>query len=211
MGQGVQPLFNETVSEQLNNNYALRDLENIRGQYFTWKGVTLLLFYLPDQTLVYYGDWGTWHTTDRETWRVNNIEYAYGYLFTGDSLTNDIGYLQDKGIDYGIENEWEFRTGIRAEPQTNFLLSKICVQPTVGVTGFEAGQFTHKEGNIALSISTDGRIFNGPFWRTLGDVGDYNKEIWWGKPLIRCPDFCAIIVKGYGDALVNTDGLSYEV
>jgi len=211
MGQEPQMMYNETVSEQLNNDYAIRDLENARGQYFTWKGVTILLFYLPDQTLAFYGDWGVWHTSKQKTWRVNNIQQAYGYLWTGDAESSDIGYLQDKGVDYGIENEWQMRTFLRDLPRTNFIVKRIWALCSVGLSGDVDGIPTHRQSRVMLSVSKDGYIFTDPVPKSLGDVGDYNREIVWGSPIIKAPDFCAIIVKGYGDALINTDGLSYAI
>lgn len=211
MGQEPQMIYNETVSEQLNNQYAIRDLENARGEFFTWKGVTILLFYLPDQTLVYYGDWGTWSTTGQDTWRINNIQQAYGYLWTGDAQSSTIGYLQDKGVDYGVENEWEIRTFLRDLPRTDFIISRIWALCSVGLSGEEDGKLTYRESQVLLQVSKDGYVFTQPAPRSLGRVGDFNREVVWGSPIIKAPNFCAIIVSGYGDALVNTDGLSYEV
>lgn len=211
MGQEPTLMFNESISEQLNRDYAVSDLQNIGGQYFTWKGITILVFYLPDQTLAYYGDWAQWYTEGRTVWNINYIRQAYGYLWTGDSTSSTIGYFRDIGTDYGFDNSWEIQLYIRDLPRTNFLIKRIWADCTVGVSGEVDGEATYQKTYVTLELSKDGYTYTQPAPKDLGELGDYNHELSWGSPVIKCDNFCGMIVKGYGDALINIDGLSYEV
>lgn len=215
MGASPEPMGNDSIQEMLAGEYSNRELRGVKGRQVTHKGVTCLLFYLPDQTLAFYGDWGNWRSEGRETWRVNNIQSAYGFRWTGDSVSNDIGILKDNALDYGAENQWLFQTHIKGEPRSNFLIKRIYADCTRGLTAYvedEDGAVvsTDRQSHVGLSISQDGRTFSPTQWRSLGEPGNYNAEVSWGSPVVKARDYCGIIIRGYGNSLINTDGVYFE-
>ena len=209
MGQSAEPISNEYVSELINNEYSLPDIINMRAQHFVWKGTPMLIFYFPRHTLVFYGGWAFWQNgitgESIGTWNINNIQYAYGFLWTGDNKSNVIGVLRDSGSDYsdpGKDIEWLLRTYIKAPAESNFIISKLFATCTMGRAD--------KEPQISVRVSRDGVIYGPDRYASLGRVGEYNRQLRWTGTIAKGYDFVGIIYKGYGSAVMNMDGIGFE-
>lgn len=201
-------ISNDYVSELINDEYSLFDIENMIGESFEWKGTTLLVFHFPRHTLVFYGGWAFWQSniTGRKTerWRINYFQDAYGFTWTGDFTTTDIGVLRDSGNEYGNDIEWGIKTYINATPESDFLIKRITTRVTMGKA------LGGSVPRIGLAISKDGRIFPSPRYKTLGTTGRYNEQLRWGSPIIKGYDSVGIVFKGYGNVVMNLDGVFFE-
>ena len=205
MNDEPEIISSKFVSELLNTEYYLKELGDITGSHFLWKGTPLLVFNLPRHTLVYYGDWSYWHTgitgSEQGTWRPNNIQYAYGYLWCGDSIDGSLGNLVDESKEFGESIEWEIKTFVKATPETNFLIKFI-----YGITT----QGNDIDARVSLSVTKDGRVYGREAYKNLGEQGHYNDLVKWGSPVGTFPDFCGLKFRGYGSKIINVDGLFYE-
>ena len=163
MNDEPQIISSKTVSELLNSEYYLKELQNVTANHFLWKGTPLLVFNLPRHTLVYYGDWSYWHTditgSYRGTWRPNNIQYAYGYLWVGDSIDGSLGNLVDESEEFGSKIEWEIKTFVKSPPENNFLINFIYGFVTQG---------NDVDARVSLSVTKDGRIYGKEIYKNLG-------------------------------------------
>ncbi len=200
-----QKISTDTVSEVLNTEYYLKELvNNVTASSFIWKGTQILVFNLPRHTFVYYGDWAYWQTDitgqERSTWRVNHVQYAYGYLWTGDEEDGSLGNLVDESLEFGSQVEWLLSGFVVAEPQTNFPIKYLYATMT---EGFDT------DARIAFSASKDGVVFGREHYKTLGAQGHYNNQVRWGAPIGTFPDTFCWRLRGYGAKLVNFDGVSY--
>lgn len=203
-------ISNDYVSELINNEYSFPDIQNMRAESFKWKGTEMIVFYFPRHTLVYYGGWSFWQSgisgSAIETWRIGFVEYAYGYLWTGDLTDESIGVIRDSGNEYGNDIEWLIKTFISLGPESNAILNRVVATATMGkVSTTEANK-----PQIGLSANTDGRIFRAPFYLNLGRAGDYNKDLRWGAPIIKGYDFFGLQFVGKGNAVMNVDEVYFE-
>jgi len=199
-----QRISSDTVSEILNDEYFLNELDNITASHFIWKGTPILVFNLPRHTFAYYGDWAVWQTGitggQQSTWRVNHVQYAYGYLWSGDGTDGILGNLVDESLEFGDQVEWLLSGFVVAEPQTNFPINYFYATMT---EGFDSS------ARVAFSASKDGVIYGREHYKTLGDQGHYNSQVRWGGPIGQFPDTFNWRLRGYGSKLVNFDGVSY--
>jgi len=208
-----QTISNDFISELINNEYSLPELAEIRAESFEWKGSPLIIFYLPRHTLVYYGAWSFWESQNTDddlnpskVWRISTVEYAYGYLWTGDAFDASIGVMRDSGNEYGLDIGWGIITFIQALPEFNFIVSRIVATATMGRVAVNQ----EAKPQIGLSVSTDGQTFNPPVWLNLGRAGDYNLNLRWGAPICKGYDHVGIEFTGYGNAVMNLDGVYFE-
>lgn len=208
MADEPKGISSDYVAELLNDEYSLPELTNIVGQSVEWEGTPIIIFYLPRHTLVYYGDWALWHSGIQggqdSTWRINHIQSAYGFQWTGDDNNDRIGVLRDSGNEYGDDIEWGLLTKILATPETNGVLRRVTVRATMGKS---SGSSVPR---IALQISKDGRIPGKIMYRTLGDQGNYNAQLRWGAPLAKGYDYLGLQFTGYGNVIMNVDGVFIE-
>lgn len=205
-----QAISNDYVSELINNEYSLPDLENMTAESFEWKGSLMAVFYFPRHTLVYYGGWSFWQSGVAGSkvlpWRINNIAYAYGYLWTGDDTDGSLGVMRDSGNEYGNDIEWMIKTYIKTLPETNFVVNRVVATATMGAVA------TTEESlpQIGLGVSLDGRIPGQPIYLNLGRAGDYNLNLRWGAPIAKGYDHVGLEFLGKGNAVMNMDGIYFE-
>ena len=60
MGELAEPVSNKAVDEIL-GTYGQSELEGVIGETFRWQSQDFAVFYLPDHTLVFYGDFAIWY------------------------------------------------------------------------------------------------------------------------------------------------------
>ena len=201
-------IISDYVSELINNEYSLPELKNIVGESIEWKSTPMLMFRLPRHTLIYYGDWALWHSgvvgKAEATWRINHLEDAYGFTWTGDFNGNSIGVLRDSGNEYGADIEWFIRTYVNATPEANYLIKRVTCQATMGKASGDTVP------RISLAVSKDGRLFGPPLYKALGTTGQYNQQLRWGAPVIKGYDSVSMEFSGYGNVVMNLDGVYFE-
>jgi len=195
------PLQNKFIDEIL-NTYSLTELENIRGEHFRWFNQDIAVFYLPNHTIAYYGDFALWNSGNlQDTWTVSFMQTAYGYIWTGDQVSSNIGILTEDNSEYGMKIEGELQTFARGEPRQDMMVSRIFCQCN---TGIETDNY-----NIGLSVSRDGKIFGNTIYQTLGENADYMREVSWG-PIGNCFGFLAMRLRWYGNVRLAIDGMHIQ-
>jgi hypothetical protein len=201
----AEQISSETVSEILNKEYYERELRNLTATHFVWEGTPIAVFSLPRHTLVYYGDWAVWQTgvtgEKLETWRVNYVQFIYGYYWTGDSIDGSVGNLVYDNTEFGEPVENILETYIKVEPQSNFRISNIFTDVTTG---------TAPNSRISMTVSKENKLFGPDDWQDLGSKGDYVRTIRKGPNVGRFPKFMGLRIKTYGDISLNVDGVSFE-
>ena len=162
---------------------------------------------MPRHTLVYYGDWSLWQTgvTGPEvdsTLTFNNLVFAYGFIWTGDVVSNNIGVLVDKATDYGNDNEFLIETYVRGQPREEIEIDRVYLQCTQGQK--------NDNDSIAFSVSEDGRHYGPEVWERLAGIGDYSREVSWGSPVGDFDNYAGMRFRWTGSISVNTDAASFD-
>ena len=202
-GTVAEKISSETVSEILNKDYYERELRNLRATYFVWEGTPCAVFLLPRHTLVYYGDWCVWQTglsggEKLNTWRTNDVQFVYGYYWTGDSVDGSVGNLVYDNSEYGQPVEWLIDTFVKAEPQERFRINNIYTDVTAG---------TSPDSRISMTVCTEGKIYGPDRWYSTGDFADYKTTVRLGPNVGRFTGYMGLRIRGYGDIGLNIDGV----
>jgi len=202
----ANPRSNSFVSELLNTQYTLEDLENINAQYFKYDDTDFILFYLPNDTLCYCnGEWSFWREgtkgLDRGTLGYSYIQFAYGRLFTGDINNSNIGILTNTSTDYGLDIEYIIQTYVRFENRGNLVMDRLFLDCTTGQK--------NRNRSISVAFSEDGQIYGDDHSEYLGDAGDYAAEISWGSPIGTFDNYCGILMKQVGDIEMDIDRMGF--
>jgi hypothetical protein len=217
-GQAPQAISNDFVSELINSEYSLRDIENMRAEYAVIEGTPILIFYFPRHTLAFAnGGWSFWHSDINGqrigTWDITHLQYAYGFIFSGDE-DGTLGALRDSGNEYGEDIEWLMKTYIRTPQDDRMSLRRIALGVTMGMAGIasvDAQGKGDKASQVGMSLSRDGVLFGtAPAYRSMGPLGDYGRGMFWGGPIGSSRDGLSIIFNGYGNADMTIDGVWFE-
>ena len=202
------PISNDFISEFINSEYSAIELGSMTATSFEWKKTTILAFRFPRHTLVYYGGWAFWQSglsgQSVINWDINYTQSAYGYIWTGDRNSFNIGIFIDRGHEYGEDIEWLLRTFIDSTTESFFVINRITARVSMGKS------LGGKESRIALSLSRDGVLFGQNMYKTLAATGHYNAQLRWGSPLMKAYDSVSILFTGYGSVVMNFDGVFYE-
>jgi len=204
MSEIASPVSTDAVNEIL-ASYNASDLERCRASSFKWEGTEFALFYLPNHTLCFYGEWAIWHSGiegSSDTWSVGFFQYCYGYIFSGDINTARIGIITDTDNEYNEPLDSGFTTIIRTLPRRNAFINRVYMIANTGTVSEEA--------SVGMAVSRDGRVFGDMIYRRLGGLGDYTQEISWGSPVMKIGDFCALKFSWRGVMQFAVDGLSFE-
>lgn len=205
MNEVARPLPNKFVDEIL-ASYDVNTLENVVGETFRWMNHDFAIFYLPDYTIVFNGDFVLWHSgtlgDGYGPWRVSFMQTAYGYIWTGDTTGATIGILTEDDKEYEEDIEFEMLTYIRAEPRVRRMVKRLQVDLNSGING--------PDQKLGLSISGDGKIFGPMHYRSVGEPGDYKREVWWG-PLMLLDNYMGVLLRGSGNMRLSIDALTYKI
>jgi hypothetical protein len=206
MGQGPQAVRNEVIDELFNQQYTQAELAECESCSFMWNGQNIALFRLPRHTLALYPtanglDVAFWHSNktigDEGQLRWGFVQAAYGFLWTGDFLSSDIGIIRDNGRDYASDIYSRIVTYARLEERDQILIRDILLSCTVG---------QHDGGQISMQLSEDGLTYFNEMWEELGEIGEYNREVSFG-PAGQWFGFVGFMITWIGKISVNTDGL----
>ncbi len=200
-----QPISSKYV-DQILNKYTANELRDIQVDSFVWKGQPMVVWRLPGESLIYYGDFGIIKTGVsgdlKGNWLGQYIVSLEGRLLCGDNVSARVGELLEINSDYGEKVETIIRTSIRGTARDNFLVSRIVAACTTGQS--------NDVKEIELSVSEDGvHGYSLGDWTGLGVAGVYNNEISWG-PIGRFDNYCGIQLRWVCDIRVPVDGVYFE-
>lgn len=144
---------------------------------FVWRGHTMLMMSLPDQTWIYdfeTGEWTEFSTLGRDTWRAvcacsNGLNPVFGDGYAGNVLELQETALTDN--DDGVERRFTALLDGQADVKNIWLDAQggIGPDPSAVVT-------------VELSISRDGSQTWSPFMQAnLGKQGEYRKRASWRR------------------------------
>jgi len=202
----AEKISNETISELLNREYDERELRNRTATHFIWEGTSIAVFSLPRHTIVFYGTgWAYWQTgvsnEEQGTWRVNDVQYCYGFYWTGDLLTGDLGNLVYDSKEFGEPVEGLVKTFVQLDPSTDFLCHRIYLTGTQG---------TSPESRVSISVSQTGQTYGPERYLNFGELGDYANEVAIGPPVGTFRRFMGIKLRFYGTNTINVDGITFD-
>lgn len=198
------PISNKSVDEVL-NQYSLDQLRDVRADFFSWKGQAMIKWRLPNEDLLYYGDFAFVKSgisnNELGHWNADFIQSFKGKLICGDRNNARAGELLDINTDYGLDIESIVQTYVREAPRTNFKLSNIYLSATTGQS--------NDERKIELSVSEDGVGFGPTESIDSGPLGQFNNELSWG-PIGSFDNFAAIKFRWVGDIKLPIDGATVD-
>lgn len=143
------------------------------------------------------------------SWRVNNIQEAYGLLITGDITDSHLGFLdRSSQLEFNDPMVKEFSTMPFSNLDYSMFFGMLELTCQTGV-GLNEG--LGEDPYVYMSFSDDGgNTFNTPMGRPLGKIGEYTKRIQWRRqgrtPQDRCLKF-----KTTDPVLFNVIGLTTVV
>jgi len=203
MSESPKKISTPSVDEIL-GEYTADELKDVTAASFMWEGVEFALFYLPNETLCFYGGWSKWHSDTKETttWSPQYFQFCYGYIFTGDKALPTVGIISDGEKEYGKDVDAGFTTFIKTSPRNGTIINKVFASINPGESG--------NESSMGLSVSRDGVIYGPTVYKSIGVVGNYAQEMYWGPSIIKMGDFCGLDFSWRGDMQLTCDGVSFE-
>ena len=205
MGQKAAPVGSKAVDEIL-STYDLNELGDIVGETFRWESQDIAVFYLPNHTLVYYGDFALWYGgtvgNGQATWNVSFMQLAYGFIWTGNIITNTIGILTNDDNEDGKVIEGEIQTYFRSDPRSNIMIHRIWLMCNPGINV--------NNQSIGMQVSRNGLSWGPMRYRSLGVKGDTNKELSWGSPVIKSDHHVGIRFRWTGNIRLACDQVYFE-
>lgn len=203
MTEKAQKISSPAVDEIL-GEYTAVELKDCTAGSFMWEGVEFALFYLPNETLCFYGDWAKWHSDTKETttWSVQYFQFCYGYIFTGDRTLPTIGIITDGEKEYEKDVDAGFTTFIKTGPRNGSMINKVFASINPGESG--------NESSMGLAVSRDGVIYGPTVYKSIGITGDYAQEMSWGPTIMKINDFIGLEFSWRGDMQLTCDGVSFE-
>lgn len=205
---GTDPVSNKAVDEIL-NTYSVDELRDVRADSFSWKGQNKVVWYLPNHTLYFYGDFSLVKTgVDGQltgNWTAEFIQDFNGRLLCGDRSSNRIGQLVNTFTDYGEKIEAEVVTYIRAEPRTHLFVRKVYFTCTTGLDDNDS-----EYSSVGMSFNKDGKDFGPLIYRQFGQKGVFNHEISSSGVIGRTDNFLGVKFRWADSMRVPIDGIYYD-
>lgn len=202
MQQGsTQIISNEAINELL-NDYTKDELLSVNSFSFVWLEHYFVGWNLPRHTIVFVD--GNFVFFDSNLngntigpWRGRSITFAHGNYYLGDRSTANIGRLSSSPDEYGSPYEWELKSFIRGNRESYFSLSQMTVDILTG----------NYPSTIGLAVSRDGRVFSDHLYKSLGNVGEYNRIVQWAGGLGVYESLMSFKLRGTGDAKISIEGV----
>ena len=208
---GVQKISSDKVTEDLNTNYTITELDAVHGQRFNWGGIDCFVWTMADKDYLFNVDTGWSYITSGTTfssglwgfsgatnigadWYTQGVDGIYK-LTSGD---NDIGRGGDTNTDPDNFTDDSFIRGfqlsIREPSDTVFQVSRI----DVGI------EHTTTDSTVNLSVSRDGSTWSTNYPQTSG-TATTNKLVFNGVGGLGRYD-------GYaGIRISSTDNVAFSV
>lgn len=208
MSSGDAPkISNPAIDEILNEEYTQAELETCLSQRFEWKGVDMVAFRLPRETLLFYGTgWshiqsGVNAANEIQPWDVNHLAFSYGRYITGSAKSTEIGVLTTSNTEFGNRIERQIDTFIKADANAYFGVDSLLLRVTTGSSGLLEAP------TIGLQISRDNLTFGPQVFRGLGKTGKTQQQLAWYGGLGVFESYMGIRLRTTADVKFAIDGL----
>lgn len=168
----AQPISPGPINERL-NLYTVAQLAAITSHRFNWRGVECYVFDLPDCSLLFQS--GKWHFIDSG---LSGVAQLGRWRFYNAVLFQGTWYLQSAMGLYKLtaaktDTDGKFSrqavTFARSGEEQVFTLGRLQLGVANGVGA----------ATVGLSLSTNGKIWKDPVYRSTGAVGEYDKQLVW--------------------------------
>lgn len=171
--------------EQELSAYTEIELSKTVVEYKLYNGHIHILVHLPNKTLIYdiSGSSATntpiWYTADSGIneslqYRAKFHTYCYNKWIVGDTINNQLGYLDDViSTHFGDDITWEFTTQIVFNEGNGAIFKSLELIATTG--RIEVG----KKPKISTSYSLDGITWSQHKFIEVGTTGNYTKRLVW--------------------------------
>ena len=208
MSTGDAPkISNPAIDEILNEEYTQAELETCLSQRFTWKGVDMVAFRLPRETLLFYGSgWSHIQSNidnadELQPWDVNHLAFSYGRYLTGSAVSTEIGVLTTSNTEFGNKIERQIDTFIKADANAYFGVDSLFLRVTTGSSGLLEAP------TVGLEISRDNLTFGPQVFRGLGKAGKTQQQLTWYGGLGVFESYMGIRLRTTADVKFALDGL----
>lgn len=205
MGSGDAQGFSTPAIDEILAGYTDAQKQAAEGYRFEWKGLEILVFTLENHTFAFAnGEWvfldSTLDGLVTGPWRVKGVSYSNNKYIVGDRTSSNIGTLSDVATEYGYDVEFEVKTFIRGERDSNFDITSIEIDC---LTGQKLTTET-----IGISFSRDGRSWSDFSYESLGIIGEYEIRVLW-QPVGRFENFCGIRIRSTADVKFSLESIQY--
>lgn len=203
IGAGTAPKISNEAIDTILTTYTETELSVAVPQRFKWRGYDILCFTLARHSFGFLnGNWfliDTMIQDERFPWRagfVTHFEQKY-YTF----FASEVGRLDKINTDYGNDFERTIQFGVYQDGNEAFTAQYLELGVSQGYTD---------TGTVGLHLSRDGVLFAQPYFRSVGDTGEYDKKLVWNYPggLGYYPGFMGVKLTTTGDIEFAADKLS---
>lgn len=185
---GINGNFSKLSTSEIEQElatYTESDLSKTVVEYKIYNGHIHVLIHLTNKTLIYdisasaATNTPIWYTADSgiletQQYRAKFHTYCYNKWIVGDTLKNQIGYLDDiTSTHFGDEIGWEFTTQIVYNDGMGAIFKSLELIATTG--RIELG----KSPKISTSYSIDGITWSQEKFIDVGTKGNYIKRLMW--------------------------------
>jgi hypothetical protein len=202
----AEAISNISIDEILQDEYTLDELKRCDSMRYEQSGIEVICFNLNKHTLIYANGQWSYRSSGKtlRNWTAKAICNANKKYIVGDRESGRIGVLSKSGQEYGVDVEAEIITFARSERQGYFKIKKVNADV---VTGRKS-----PAESIGLAISRDGETYGQVKYISLGEVGEYNRQIKWQPPggIGQFESFAGIKIRTTTDSTLTTEFLSFE-
>jgi len=174
--QGAAPKISNEAIDLILSTYDQDELAAAIGGRLKWRGYDIATFKLARDSFGFFG--GNWFILDTvfdgvsKPWGGGFITQFDGEYFT--AFSDKIGKFEKVNTDYGEQITRIIDTGFEDENDDFFTAQSVEL-------GISQG-FNSAVGTVALFMSRDNVTYGEPFYRDLGNVGQYQKHLIWNFP-----------------------------
>lgn len=176
IGQGVAPKISNEAIDLILSTYNQDELAEAIGGRFKWRGYDIATFTLARDSFGFFG--GNWFILETSfnglsrPWGGGFITQFNGVYFT--AFADKIGKFEKVNTDYGERITRIIDTGFQHEDDDFFTAQSIEFGISQGFNG--------SGGTVALFMSRNNVTYGQPFYRDLGNIGEYNNHLIWNFP-----------------------------
>ena len=175
IGPGTAPKISNEAIDTILTTYTETELSVAVPQRFKWRGYDLLCFTLARHSFGFLnGNWfliDTMIDDERFPWRAGFVTHYQQKYYT--FFANEIGRLDKINTDYGNDFERSIQFGVYQDGNEDFTAQSIELGVSQGYTA---------TGSVGLHLSRDNVLFSDPYFRNVGNRGEYDKKLVWNYP-----------------------------
>lgn len=176
IGQGVAPKISNEAIDLILSTYDQDELAAAIGGRLKWRGYDIATFTLARDSFAFFG--GNWFILDTvfdgisKPWGGGFITQFDGEYYT--AFSDKIGKFEKVNTDYGERITRIIDTGFEHPDDDFFTAQSIELGISQGCSS--------TDGTVALFMSRNNVTYGEPFYRSLGDIGQYTKHLIWNFP-----------------------------